>query len=568
MGITIGVIVGVIIVLVLALVFMRRRRRDQRPQAPNDWHGNADQRAAAKSAAVQKAEAERAFWLAQYVAEVFMVPPTITAEMTQKVKSSVRTLIPDDTLFEEYYPEVVLSYATGRRGQDCPGAGPGMYYAAGLVKIFHECGLQCFSGLHVPVGVDWKVFMLRLKGRHANAKVLIVLKTKALYESEPCLKELNCAIERKIPLIPIVFEEGLPGPKMQWTKLTDQNSEIMIANVQEHLGKINDIPNPGTLLTAPSTLDEIIKEINKRVAIKAREAQPAVVTAGTESKPTAAEGSATTDNERGELMTVEGPVNSHHDQGSTELTACFAVPVPVNVLNFKHTFTEQRLGLKLKADPQGRIVITGCAPDAPSASKSIPTGAFLEKVNGVSTAKKSMQEVTTMLVEGKRPITLEISSAEPAVETQSQSVLVPSLPDLKIPIATEAPNPTLGQRHAIGSSVYVKRSSGEETLAYVKEYDAEKSLYTVEIERVGSGKTKTCRDKDLRESNMIAGLFHSARTLFTQKAAQESEPAEEAAQAVEEAARAAAEETAQAAEAARAAAEEAAQAAVAASVAA
>jgi serine/threonine protein kinase len=45
----------------------------------------------------------------------------------------------------------------------------------------------------------------------------------------------------------------------------------MIAKVQEHLGKINDIPNPGTLLTAPSTLDEIIKEINKHVATKARE---------------------------------------------------------------------------------------------------------------------------------------------------------------------------------------------------------------------------------------------------------------------------------------------------------
>jgi hypothetical protein len=120
------------------------------------------------------------------------------------------------------------------------------------------------------------------------------------------------------------------------------------------------------------------------------------------------------------------------------------------------------------------------------------------------------------------------------------------LPDLKIPIATAAPNPTLGQRHTIGSSVYVKRSSGEETLAYVKEYDAEKSLYTVEIEMVGSGKAKTCRDKDLRASNMIEGLFYSARTLFTQKAAQEPEPAEEAAQAVE-AARAAAEEAAQAA---------------------
>ena len=199
-----------------------------------------------------------------------MVPPSITVKMTQEVKSSVRSLIPEGA-FEKYYPEVVISYATGRREQDCVGAGPGMYYAAGFIRILHQCGVRCFSGLHVPVGVDWKVFMLRLDGRHANAKVLIVLKTKALYESEPCLKELNCAIERKIPLIPIVFEEGLPGPKMQWTKLTDQDSEVMISNVQKHLGKINDIPNPGTLLTAPSTLDEIIKEINKHVTTKARE---------------------------------------------------------------------------------------------------------------------------------------------------------------------------------------------------------------------------------------------------------------------------------------------------------
>ena len=163
--------------------------------------------------------------------------------------------------------------------------------------------------------------------------------------------------------------------------------------------------------------------------------------------------------------------------------------------------------------------------------------------------------------EEKRPITLEISPAEPAVETQSQSVLVPRLPDLELAVATAAPYPTLGQRHAVGSSVYVKRSNGEETLAFEKEYDAEKSLYTVEIERVGSEKAKTCRDKDLRASNMLEGLLYTVRaTLFTLQAAQEPEPGEEAAQAAE-AARAAVEEAAQTAEAERVAAEEEAQAA-------
>jgi hypothetical protein len=157
-------------------------------------------------------------------------------------------------------------------------------------------------------------------------------------------------------------------------------------------------------------------------------------------------------------------------------------------------------------------------------------------------------------------VNLEISvhvPAEPALEAQSQSVLVPRLPDLTS--AAVAPNviPALELRYAIGSSVYMKRSNGEETVAFVKEYDAETALYTVELDWLGSGKAKTCSDKDLRAVDMVEGLLYSARAaiFFPFQAAQEPEPAEEAAQA--EVAMAAAEKAAQA-EAARAAAEEAA----------
>ena len=146
------------------------------------------------------------------------------------------------------------------------------------------------------------------------------------------------------------------------------------------------------------------------------------------------------------------------------------------------------------------------------------------------------------------------------LEAQSQSVLVPRLPDLTLPVATAAPNviPTLELRYAIGSRVYVKRSNGEETVAFVQEYDAEKALYTVELGRLGSRKAKTCSDKDLRAVDMVEGLLYSARAavFFPFGAAQEPEPAEEAAQAEAgaqaEAARVAAEEEeAQAPEAAR-----------------
>jgi hypothetical protein len=75
------------------------------------------------------------------------------------------------------------------------------------------------------------------------------------------------------------------------------------------------------------------------------------------------------------------------------------------------------------------------------------------------------------------------------------------------------PVPALALRYAIGSSVFVKHSHGAETLAYVKEYDAERALYMVEIETLGSGQTEKCHYKDLRAANvgLIEGLIGSAR---------------------------------------------------------
>jgi hypothetical protein len=188
--------------------------------------------------------------------------------------------------------------------------------------------------------------------------------------------------------------------------------------------------------------------------------------------------------------------------------------------NFKRTFTEQKLGLELKADPQGRIVVLG---GESAALKSIPTGAFLEKVDGVSTAMKSIQELMTMLTELKRPITLDFLPAEPGAAGGGDggSSRVASLaeameggpigaderrpgrrPALAYVPKTALGMPVPGQRFAIGMSVFVKRSNGEEILAYVKEYDAEEALYTVEIERVGKRKARKCRDNDLRAATM------------------------------------------------------------------
>jgi hypothetical protein len=99
------------------------------------------------------------------------------------------------------------------------------------------------------------------------------------------------------------------------------------------------------------------------------------------------------------------------------------------------------------------------------------------------------------------------------------------LPEPKPAVATAAPNlvPALEKRYAIGSRVSLKRSNGEETLAYVNAYDteedAEEALYTVEIETLGSGQTEKCHEKDLRAAGVFETLISSARaSLFASKA--------------------------------------------------
>ena len=107
-----------------------------------------------------------------------------------------------------------VSYATGMRPGDAGGAGPGMYYATAMIQALAAAGFDCFSGLCIPGGVDWKVFLLRLKVKQlpqAKAKVLVVLQTKAFYNSVPCAKEVR-AMDKAMRSLVSVGPCAYPNP--------------------------------------------------------------------------------------------------------------------------------------------------------------------------------------------------------------------------------------------------------------------------------------------------------------------------------------------------------------------
>jgi hypothetical protein len=112
--------------------------------------------------------------------------------------------------------------------------------------------------------------------------------------------------------------------------------------------------------------------------------------------------------------------------------------------------------------------------------------------------------------------TLHVSTKAP--EPKRASVLPDAmrLPEQPLHVSTPMPKPAVEQRYPISSSVFVKRSNGEETLAYVKEFDAVQQNYTVEIKKLGSIKLEKCDEESLRAANVFEVWF-SGRALNTSR---------------------------------------------------
>ena len=79
----------------------------------------------------------------------------VSVEEGQLVRDYMQSLVRGPV--DEYWPKVMISYATGRRaGLDGEGCGLGMKYAYLLARSLDRHGISCFSGLHVAGGQNWR----------------------------------------------------------------------------------------------------------------------------------------------------------------------------------------------------------------------------------------------------------------------------------------------------------------------------------------------------------------------------------------------------------------------------
>ena len=205
------------------------------------------------------------------------IPDTIDASCGEELRAQLRRGVPGDV--KDHFPYWATSYATGSRpGVDAQGCGPGMWLNVQLVQRAVAAGLQVpMTGMLFATG-DWKAYMLRLKKKDCKmmgqtpAVTLVVLLTKALFRSGPCLDEIAVARANKMTVILLRCEDDLPGEDDMWSlpdKLKeagamDQIQAYMLkrGDVVEWMGSENSIPTPGnTILSLPSAFDTFLGEL-------------------------------------------------------------------------------------------------------------------------------------------------------------------------------------------------------------------------------------------------------------------------------------------------------------------
>jgi len=128
--------------------------------------------------------------------------------------------------------------------------------------VFFHLRLSTFSGKTLPVAEDWQIqFESRLTDKKRKVKVMIVLETKELYESDVCMKEIVTAKLHDVQIVCLKFLTEHLDTNKKWenAKIAERNSAMAALKTQS-------IPNQGCFLSdVKGNLETLITYLSQKV---------------------------------------------------------------------------------------------------------------------------------------------------------------------------------------------------------------------------------------------------------------------------------------------------------------
>jgi len=200
--------------------------------------------------------------------DLLFPPETITEQDGKQIRQLVRAMLRPN---EHNEASVYLTYALGTREQDAVDCGPGMYYAAAVVRMLYDNDIKCFCNMMLPDKACAGVMAGMLGSRFGSCKALLVLQTQGLYECSQTLIDIFTAQTENIDLIPLRFESELPSKEQEWphVKREDVNTVMMLSAVQSKFCRYNSIPSPPyTVIDQPSVLEDLLIDLRMKIHVR------------------------------------------------------------------------------------------------------------------------------------------------------------------------------------------------------------------------------------------------------------------------------------------------------------
>jgi hypothetical protein len=218
-------------------------------------------------------------------------PDPISFEDADVVKHALKKLSEAIGDPRNFFPEVFIICHLGKRGDDCERAGPGLFYAAALLKLCFGHGVPCFTTFLVPDkdehhkagrisqaasalaniahvhhserGDPHSAFLSRINDRDCLCRVVIIVETPELYEDQKCMEQIHAALrvsersQEDICVIPLRFDSNIIAPEDRWESVKwahNKKLDKMLALTNEALDCSNPIPQSGTIPETPKHL--------------------------------------------------------------------------------------------------------------------------------------------------------------------------------------------------------------------------------------------------------------------------------------------------------------------------
>lgn len=198
-----------------------------------------------------------------------LFPPEV---VTQECKDTLLNYV--SAMLDYSSPIVFVCYGVDSNVDATP-AGPGLFFAAALIRALHDHNIRCICSY--PEAIEQDTCLQFLIGA-CSCKLFLVIDTEDVYRCRTCLEQIYCAQSNQIDIKRLRFDVQSPGVDDWWCNIPSEDTHGIRKRTDaiQCLCTSPSIPEPPEIVQRiPDLLQTVAIDIEKKItSIEAYKAMP------------------------------------------------------------------------------------------------------------------------------------------------------------------------------------------------------------------------------------------------------------------------------------------------------